>query len=211
VQHRSNCWTDGARSVAACVACGACPRLFSACAAMGTTQDCRRQIHRELRYQSSMDLDAGTYAAIRCECRALSAVTPCALTLTVAHVAAGGIGSYCQSALSISADSTCRGWSRVWLSFARPTSRLVGDVTCMIAPLYIGLPKNSPKEGQLGCTVSRLSTILPRGTSLLCHCQLEKQGSHCMWTIRPWHVPSQHSKACPGGPAKPCGSQSLGC
>ena len=37
------------------------------CAAMGTTQDCRRQIHRELRYQSSMDLDAGTYAAIRCE------------------------------------------------------------------------------------------------------------------------------------------------
>ena len=41
-------------------------------AAMGTTQDCRRQIHRELRYQSSMDLDAGTYAAIRCARRARS-------------------------------------------------------------------------------------------------------------------------------------------
>ena len=33
--------------------------------AMGTTEECRRQIHRELRYQSSMDLDAATYAAIR--------------------------------------------------------------------------------------------------------------------------------------------------
>ena len=56
--------------------------VYCVCAAMGTTQDCRRQIHRELRYQSSMDLDAGTYAAIRCECRALSAATPCALRLT---------------------------------------------------------------------------------------------------------------------------------
>ena len=33
---------------------------------MGSLEDCRRQINRELRYQSSMDLDEDTYAAIRC-------------------------------------------------------------------------------------------------------------------------------------------------
>jgi hypothetical protein len=33
--------------------------------AMGALDDCRRQIQRELRYQSSMDLDEHTYAAIR--------------------------------------------------------------------------------------------------------------------------------------------------
>ena len=58
--------------------------LLSVCAAMGTTQDCRRQIHRELRYQSSMDLDAGTYAAIRYESRLTESL--CGLTLKFAHV-----------------------------------------------------------------------------------------------------------------------------
>ena len=32
---------------------------------MGSLEDCRRQTNRELRYQSSMDLDEDTYAAIR--------------------------------------------------------------------------------------------------------------------------------------------------
>ena len=34
-------------------------------AAMGSLDECRRQINRELRYQSSMDLDEETYAIIR--------------------------------------------------------------------------------------------------------------------------------------------------
>lgn len=38
---------------------------FSLIDAMGTLQDCRSQIVRELRYQSSLDLDEKTYAAIR--------------------------------------------------------------------------------------------------------------------------------------------------
>lgn len=38
---------------------------FSLIDAMGTLQDCRAQIVRELRYQSSLDLDEKTYAAIR--------------------------------------------------------------------------------------------------------------------------------------------------
>lgn len=38
---------------------------FSLIDAMGPLDDCRRQIQRELRYQSSMDLDEHTYAAIR--------------------------------------------------------------------------------------------------------------------------------------------------
>ena len=32
---------------------------------MGTLEECRAQIARELRYQSSLDLDEATYAAIR--------------------------------------------------------------------------------------------------------------------------------------------------
>lgn len=32
---------------------------------MGTVEECRQQINREMRYQSSMDLDETTYAAIR--------------------------------------------------------------------------------------------------------------------------------------------------
>jgi adenylate kinase family enzyme len=38
---------------------------FSLIDAMGSLQDCRSQIVRELRYQSSLDLDEKTYAAIR--------------------------------------------------------------------------------------------------------------------------------------------------
>ena len=38
---------------------------FSLIDAMGTLHDCRAQIMRELRYQSSLDLDEKTYAAIR--------------------------------------------------------------------------------------------------------------------------------------------------
>lgn len=39
---------------------------------MGSLDECRRQINRELRYQSSMDLDEETYAAIRWGPNALS-------------------------------------------------------------------------------------------------------------------------------------------
>lgn len=38
---------------------------FSLIDAMGSLQDCRAQINRELRYQSSLDLDEKTYASIR--------------------------------------------------------------------------------------------------------------------------------------------------
>ena len=38
---------------------------FSLIDAMGTVDECRRQIVRELRYQSSMDLEEQTYSAIR--------------------------------------------------------------------------------------------------------------------------------------------------
>ena len=38
---------------------------FSLIDAMGTLEECRAQIARELRYQSSLDLDEATYAAIR--------------------------------------------------------------------------------------------------------------------------------------------------
>jgi hypothetical protein len=38
---------------------------FSLIDAMGTLEECRLQITRELRYQSSMDLEEATYAAIR--------------------------------------------------------------------------------------------------------------------------------------------------
>ena len=38
---------------------------FSLIDAMGTMDECRQQINREMRYQSSMDLDETTYAAIR--------------------------------------------------------------------------------------------------------------------------------------------------
>lgn len=38
---------------------------FSLIDAMGTVEECRRQIVRELRYQSSMDLEEQTYSAIR--------------------------------------------------------------------------------------------------------------------------------------------------
>eukprot|EP00884_Botryococcus_braunii_P018635 jgi/Botrbrau1/5455/Bobra.27_1s0006.1 len=38
---------------------------FSLIDAMGTLDECKAQITRELRYQSSLDLDEGTYAAIR--------------------------------------------------------------------------------------------------------------------------------------------------
>ncbi|KAL6769636.1 hypothetical protein ACKKBG_A31795 [Auxenochlorella protothecoides x Auxenochlorella symbiontica] len=38
---------------------------FSLIDAMGTPEECRQQIMRELRYQSSLDLDAATYGAIR--------------------------------------------------------------------------------------------------------------------------------------------------
>ncbi len=39
---------------------------FSLIDAMGTLEEARQQIMRELRYQSSLDLDEATYAAIRC-------------------------------------------------------------------------------------------------------------------------------------------------
>lgn len=38
---------------------------FSLIDAMGSLEECRAQIARELRYQSSLDLDEATYAAIR--------------------------------------------------------------------------------------------------------------------------------------------------
>lgn len=38
---------------------------FSLIDAMGSLEECRQQIMRELRYQSSLDLDEATYAAIR--------------------------------------------------------------------------------------------------------------------------------------------------
>ena len=38
---------------------------FSLIDAMGSLDECRQQIAREMRYQSSMDLDEATYAAIR--------------------------------------------------------------------------------------------------------------------------------------------------
>lgn len=38
---------------------------FSLIDAMGTLEEARQQIVRELRYQSSLDLDEATYAAIR--------------------------------------------------------------------------------------------------------------------------------------------------
>lgn len=38
---------------------------FSLIDAMGSLDECRAQIARELRYQSSLDLDEATYAAIR--------------------------------------------------------------------------------------------------------------------------------------------------
>ena len=39
---------------------------FSLIDAMGSLDEARAQIMRELRYQSSLDLDEATYAAIRC-------------------------------------------------------------------------------------------------------------------------------------------------
>jgi adenylate kinase len=41
---------------------------FSLIDAMGSLEEARQQIMRELRYQSSLDLDEATYAAIRCAC-----------------------------------------------------------------------------------------------------------------------------------------------
>lgn len=38
---------------------------FSLIDAMGTVEECRQQINREMRYQSSMDLAEATYSAIR--------------------------------------------------------------------------------------------------------------------------------------------------
>ncbi len=39
---------------------------FSLIDAMGSLEECKSQVLRELRYQSSLDLDEATYAAIRC-------------------------------------------------------------------------------------------------------------------------------------------------
>ena len=80
---------------------------FSLIDAMGTLEECRSQIVRELRYQSSLDLDERTYAAIRCAGAAVlgipwppaatAAYSPPSCRAPPAHRAAGQ-GGRCHGA-----------------------------------------------------------------------------------------------------------------
>lgn len=103
---------------------------FSLIDAMGSVEECRRQIVRELRYQSSMDLEEHTYSAIRHLPLARELVRTSRQQL-VSH-----LDSYCRKHHDI---------------FQQVKPRIPQRMHSSAANILISLPFQSRNDSECGC------------------------------------------------------------